>query len=81
MQSFVAYLILSIALLYAIWLFCPQVARRWLLVHLVQCLPSSQRERFARLPADVGGSGCSTCKGCASEAAPSSIKVIELHRR
>ena len=83
MQTFVVYLIVSIALLYALWLFLPMAARRMLAGWLLRFAPASQRARLARLQANAGSAGCSTCQGCASDDAPTAtpVKTIQLHRR
>lgn len=82
MQTFIAYFIVAIALVYAGWLFMPQGARRWLIARLITVAPSSQRARLARLRADAESVGCSTCKGCATDAPPAAaVKTIQLHRR
>jgi hypothetical protein len=82
MQTFVAYFIVAIALLYAGWLFMPQVLRRWLIARFITLVPASQRARFARLQSGAESVGCSTCKGCATDAPSSApVKTIHLHRR
>jgi hypothetical protein len=82
MQTLIAYFIVAIAILYAGWLFMPQAMRRWLIARLVAVAPSSQRARFARLQTGAETVGCSTCKGCATDApADSPVKTIQLHRR
>lgn len=82
MQTLITYSIVAIAIIYAIWLFMPQAARRWLLARLVTIAPRSQRDRLARLQADAESVGCSTCKGCETDAkAASTVKPIRLHRR
>jgi len=82
MQTFIAYVIVAIALLYAGWLFMPIAMRRWLIARLVTLVPASQRARFARLQSGAESVGCSTCKGCATEAQEAShVKKIQLHRR
>jgi hypothetical protein len=82
MQTFIAYLIVTIALIYAIWLFTPQGARRWLIGRLIAAAPSSQRARFARLQSGVENAGCHSCKGCETDAdAGTKVKTIPLHRR
>jgi len=82
MQTLITYLIVAIAILYAGWLFMPQVLRRWLITRLIAVAPSSQRARLARLGSGAESVGCSTCKGCATDA-PSSApgKTIQVHRR
>ena len=84
MQSFVAYLIVAIALTYAAWLFMPQTARRWLISHTIIMAPGSYRARLARLQSGAESVGCSSCKGCATDApaasAASAVKTIRLHR-
>jgi hypothetical protein len=83
MQTLIAYSIVAIAIVYAAWLFMPQALRRWLIARLITVVPSSQRARFARLQSDTESVGCSTCKGCATDAqaASSPVKTIQLHRR
>jgi hypothetical protein len=83
MQTLIAYLIVTIAMLYALWLFMPQAGRRWLMSFLVHFAPSSQAARLARLHAKIGSVGCSTCKGCETDtpAAVPQVKTIHLHRR
>ncbi len=82
MQTLVAYSIVVIALVYAGWLFMPQGARRWLIARMIAVVPSSQRARFARLQSGAESVGCSSCKGCATDApAAPAIKTIQLHRR
>ena len=81
MQTLIVYIIVTLAALYAAWLFMPQAARRWLVARLVLIAPPSQRARFARLQADAESAGCSTCKGCETDTkADSSVKPIRLHR-
>jgi hypothetical protein len=82
MQSFIAYFIVAIALLYAGWLFMPLALRRWLIARFISLVPASQRARVARLQSGAESVGCSTCKGCATDASSSSsVKTIQLHRR
>lgn len=82
MQTLIAYFIVALAIVYAAWLFMPQALRRWLIARLITVAPSSQRARLARLQADTESVGCSTCKGCATDAqAASPVKTIQLHRR
>lgn len=82
MQTLITYLIVAIAILYAGWLFMPQVLRRWLITGLIEIAPSSQRARLARLQSGAESVGCSSCKGCATDAPPSApIKTIQVHRR
>lgn len=81
MQTLIAYFIVAIALIYAGWLFMPQAMRRWLISRLIGVAPSSQRARLARMQADTESVGCSTCKGCATDApAAGPVKTIQLHR-
>ena len=82
MQTFVVYLIVGLALGYAVWLFLPNSARRALAGWLVRFGPASQRARLARLQANAGSAGCSTCQGCASNdaAMATPVKTIQLHR-
>ena len=81
MQSLIAYFIVAIAILYAGWLLMPQVMRRWLIARLITLVPASQHARFARLQSGAESVGCSTCKGCATDAPPAeSVKTIQLHR-
>lgn len=82
MQALIAYSIVAIAVVYAAWLFMPQVMRRWLMARLVAIMPASRRGWLARLQASSEQTGCSTCKGCATDGktASSSIKTIELRR-
>ena len=82
MQTLITYLIVAIAILYAGWLFMPQILRRWLIAGLIEIAPSSQRARLARLQSGAESVGCSSCKGCATDAPPSApIKTIQVHRR
>ena len=82
MQTLITYLIVAIAILYAGWLFMPQALRRWLIARLIEIAPSSQRARLARLQSGAESVGCSSCKGCATDAPPSApVKTIQLHRR
>ncbi len=82
MQTLITYLIVAIAILYAGWLFMPQVLRRWLIARLIEIAPSSQRARLARLQSGAESVGCSSCKGCATDAPPSApVKTIQVHRR
>jgi len=82
MQTLIAYFIVAVAIAYAVWLFMPQGIRRWLIARLIAVVPSSQRVRFARLQSGAESVGCSTCKGCATDApAASPVKTIQLHRR
>ncbi|HVY05824.1 MAG TPA: hypothetical protein VHB46_07590 [Burkholderiales bacterium] len=81
MQNLIVYLIVAVALGYAIWLFLPRGGRQWLLAQLIAFAPQSTRARLEQLRADPGSAGCSTCKGC--EEAPaetSAIKTIRIHR-
>ena len=81
MQTLIAFLIVALAAIYAAWLFMPQALRRWLVARLVLIAPRSQRARLARLQADEESVGCSTCKGCETDAKPAStVKPIQLHR-
>ena len=81
MQALIAYFIVAIAILYAGWLFMPQALRRWLITRFITLAPASQRARLARLQTDTESVGCSTCKGCATDApAASQVKKIQLHR-
>jgi hypothetical protein len=82
MQTVIAYSIVAIALAYAAWLFMPQGLRRWVIGLLIEVVPLSQRARFARLQSGAESVGCSTCKGCATDApAAPAVKTIHLHRR
>ena len=82
MQTLIAYFIVAIAILYAGWLFMPQGMRRWLIARLTTLVPTSQRDRFARLQSGAESVGCSSCKGCAADAPPAvAVKTIQLHRR
>ena len=82
MQTLITYFIVAIAILYAGWLFMPQVLRRWLIARLIEIAPSSQRARLARLQSGAESVGCSSCKGCATDAPPSApAKTIQVHRR
>jgi hypothetical protein len=82
MQTLIAYFIVAMAALYAAWLFMPQALRRWLIARLITLAPASERARLARLQADTESVGCSTCKGCATDApAASPLKTVHLHRR
>jgi len=81
MQTLIVSLIVTLAAIYAAWLFLPRVARRWLLARLVLVAPPSQRARFARLQADADSVGCSTCKGCETDTkADSAVKPMRLRR-
>ena len=81
MQNLVAYLIVTIAVVYAAWLFMPQAARRWLVTRIALVAPPSQRSRLARLQSKTESAGCSTCKGCETDAtAVPAVKPIRLHR-
>lgn len=82
MQTLITYSIVAVALGYAAWLFTPQVARRWLISGLIVVAPHSLHARLARMRSNTESAGCSTCKGCATDAAETpSIKTIQLHRR
>ena len=82
MQTLIAYFIIAIAILYAGWLFMPQALRRWLIARFIILAPASQRARLARLQSGTESVGCSTCKGCATDAqAASQVKTVQLHRR
>ena len=82
MQTLIAYLIVAIAIIYAGWLFMPQVLRRWLIARFITLVPASQRARLARLQSGAESVGCSTCKGCATDAqTTSAVRTIRLHRR
>ena len=82
MQTLIAYFLVAIAIIYAGWLFMPQALRSWLIARLITLAPASQRARFARLQSGAETVGCSTCKGCATDAPPSApVKTIQLHRR
>ena len=82
MQTVIAYSIVAIALVYAAWLFMPQVLRRWVIGRFIEVVPLAQRARLARLQAGAESVGCNTCKGCATDApAASAVKTIRLHRR
>ncbi|MBI3527655.1 MAG: hypothetical protein HY067_06770 [Betaproteobacteria bacterium] len=82
MQTLIAYFIVALAIIYAGWLFMPQTMRRWLIARLITLAPASQRARFTRLQSGAESVGCSTCKGCATDAQPASrVETIQLHRR
>ncbi len=82
MQSLIAHLIVTVALLYAAWLFMPRAGRGWLIAIMIAILPASQRARFERFRSNAQSAGCSTCKGCATdEPATPAFKPIRLHRR
>jgi hypothetical protein len=82
LQTLIAYIIVAIAMIYAGWLFMPVKMRRWLIARMVAVVPPSQRSRFTRLQADAESVGCSTCKGCATDAqADAVVKTVRLHRR
>jgi hypothetical protein len=81
MQALIAYLIVVVALIYAGWLFMPKAGRRWLIARLMAVSPPSLHARLDQFRADGEVAGCSTCKGCATDASTSpSIKTIQLHR-
>lgn len=79
-QSLIAYAIVFVALLYAVWLFLPYAARRWLAARLMGMVPVSWRSCFAQ-QARAQSAGCSTCRGCATDARPAAHKPVLLHRR
>jgi len=82
MQSVIAHSIVAIAIMYVAWLFMPQAMRRWVISRLIAVVPAAQRARFARLSSGAESVGCSTCKGCATDApAASTVKTIQLRRR
>lgn len=83
MQALVAYSIVAAAMLYSSWLLMPQAMRRWFVARLKSAAPASQRSWIVRLERAAEDTGCSTCKGCASdEKAPApAIKTVEFHRR
>ena len=59
-----------------------KLLRSWLIARLITLAPASQRARFARLQSDTESVGCSTCKGCATDAPSAApVKTIQLHRR
>jgi hypothetical protein len=81
MQSLVTYLIVAIALAYALWLFAPVAARRWLTARLARFAPPALRTRLERAQARSASTGCSSCQGCETDAkAASAVKPIRLHR-
>ena len=84
MQTLIAYFIVAIALIYAAWLFMPNAARRWLIGRLARVASPSQRARLASLQASAENAGCSTCKGCETDAkqqGTSTVTPIRLHRQ
>jgi hypothetical protein len=83
MQALIAYSIVAAALAYASWLLMPRFVRRWLLARIRNIAPVSQRSWMARLESAAEDTGCSTCKGCATDgtAAPPAIKTVEFHHR
>ena len=81
MQTLLAYFIVAIALIYAAWLFMPNAARRWLIGRLARVASPSQRARLASLQASAENAGCSTCKGCETDAKDNSVRPIRLHRQ
>jgi hypothetical protein len=81
MQSVVAYLIVAIALVYAVWLFAPVAARRWLIARIALFVPLALRTRLDGVQAKSESAGCSTCQGCETgEKAATTVKPIRLHR-
>jgi hypothetical protein len=82
MQTVIAYFIVAIASIYAAWLFIPRAARRWLIGRLILIAPSLWRTRLTRLQTTAESDGCSTCKGCETNAKEEpEAKPIRLHRR
>ena len=83
MQALIAYSIVAAAMFYSAWLLMPQALRRWFVARLRSAAPASQRSWIVRLESAAEDTGCSTCKGCATDAKASSpaIKTVELHRR
>ncbi len=82
MQTLIAYLIVFVALLYALWLLLPHAVFSRLTALLIHIVPPSQRSRFAHLQASAQSAGCSTCKGCATDAKASPARdSVRLHRR
>lgn len=81
MQALIAYSIVAAALAYASWLLMPQVMRRWLLARIRNIAPASQRSWIARLESAGEDTGCSTCKGCATDGKASSpaTNTVEFH--
>lgn len=81
MQNLIVFLIVAVALGYAVWLFLPRAGRSWLIGQLILIAPRSLGARLERYRAQPGSAGCSTCKGCEeAPAASSTIKTIRLHR-
>ena len=81
MQSVITYLIVAIALAYALWLFAPVAARRWLTARLARVAPPALRSRLERAQTQSASTGCSSCQGCETDAkAASVVKPIRLHR-
>lgn len=81
MQSVVTYLIVAIALLYALWLFAPTAARRWLIARIAAIGPQALRARLARYQAQSQTAGCSSCQGCETGAkTDTDVKPIRMHR-
>ena len=82
MQNLIVFLIVAVALGYAVWLFMPRAGRSWLIGRAIMIVPRSLGARLERHRAQPGSAGCSTCKGCEeAPAASSTIRTIRLHRR
>ena len=83
MQSLIAYSIVFVALLYALWLFLPSALRSRVAALLFDIVPASRRSHFAHLRARAQSAGCSTCKGCSTDDAKASPahKSVLVHRR
>lgn len=83
MQALIAYSIVAAAILYSAWLLMPQALRRWLLASIKAVVPASRRSLIVRLESASEDRGCSTCKGCATDAKAKSpaIKAVEFRRR
>ena len=83
MQGLIVSLIVAAAAGYAAWQLMPQSVRRWLIGRMMVVAPS-RRTWLARLEAKAENSGCSSCKGCATDGqAPALLghSKIEVHRR
>jgi len=80
MQALIVYAIVAVAAVYAAWLLMPAALRRRMLAWLGRIVPAGMQPLLARL--DAEDTGCSSCKGCASDAkAPVDARPIELRRR
>jgi len=77
-QAVIVSLIVLAATGYAGWQLMPTGMRRWLVGRLAVVAPPC-RAWLARLEANTGSSGCSTCKGCADGQAPASPRPIKVN--